>query len=157
MAYKRQLGTGIVVPIKKKSVRKTQTKINRDQTQSEAELQKAVVAKLRAYNGLFIIYNDPVSPALKYIANPQARMGFIQYSKNRGWEKGSSDLVIIWHGKATFLELKFDTTKHKGKLSEEQVSYRKRVEHFGYDWQCWRTLDDCTNWINAQLKEYESK
>ena len=35
MAYKRQLGTGIAVPIKKKSVRKTQTKINRDQTQSE--------------------------------------------------------------------------------------------------------------------------
>ena len=53
MAYKRQLGTGIAVPVKKKSVRKTQTKINRDQTQSEAELQKAVLCKEIVNSGLF--------------------------------------------------------------------------------------------------------
>ena len=153
--YKKQLGITIKTKPKISNKRKTQTKLVRDQTQSEAELQRKVVAKLRSYNGLFIIYNDPVSPALKYITNPQARMGFIQYSKNRGWEKGSSDLVIIWHGKPTFLELKFDTVKHKGKLSEEQINYRKRVEHFGYDWQCWRTMDDCVSWINKQLEEFE--
>lgn len=89
--YKRQLGVNIKTPTKISNKRKTQTKLVRDQTQSEAELQKAVVAKLRSYNGLFIIYNDPVSPALKYITNPQARMGFIQYSKI---EDGKKDLVI---------------------------------------------------------------
>ena len=153
MVYKRQLGVSIKTPTKISNKRKTQTKLVRDQTQSEAEFQKLVVSKLRTYADLFIIYNDPVSPALKYITNPQARMGFIQYSKNRGWEKGSSDLVIIWHGKPTFLELKFDTINHKGKLSQEQIWYRERVEHAGYDWQCWRTMDDCINWINKQLEE----
>ena len=55
--YKRQLGVAIKSPIKVTNKRKTQTKLVRDQTQSEAEFQKAVVSKLRSYEGLFIIYN----------------------------------------------------------------------------------------------------
>ena len=127
-------------------------KICRDQSKSEADLQKAVVAKLSIYHDLFIIYNDPVSPAMKFIHDPRMRMGFIQYSRSRGWEKGSPDILIIWKGKVTFLELKFDG-KTKGKLTPEQIVYREKVERAGYEWQSWRTLDACVEWLNNRLKE----
>ena len=159
MAYQRQsnlrknnFGT---VKTRVKTAKKKETGgIARDQTLTEAELQKEIVKRLRCYKDLFIIYNDPVSPALKFISDQNKRMGFIQYSKSRGWEKGSTDLLIIWHGKPTFLELKHDN-KTKGKLRPEQVSYKERVIAAGYEWQSWRTIDECVQWVNLQLELYK--
>lgn len=139
--------------IKPKKV-ETNLKISRDQTKTEAELQKEIVKKLRCYQDLFIIYNDPVSPALKFISDQNKRIGFIQYSKSRGWSAGQTDLLIVWHGKPTFLELKHDG-KTKGKLRPEQVSYKERVIAAGYEWQSWRTIDECVKWINLQLDLYK--
>lgn len=127
-------------------------KICCDKTRTEADLQKEVVKKLRGYKDLFIIYNDPVSPTMKFISDPKMRMAFVQYSKARGWEKGTSDLLIVWNGRVTFLELKHDG-KAKGRLSPEQVLFKERVERAGYEWQSWRTIDECVNWLNARLKE----
>lgn len=149
---KAKLTKYAIKPTIKKVVNQTPSHLHKDQSHSEAELQKEIVKLLSAYKDLFIIYNDPVAPAMKYISNPNMRMAFVQYSKNRGWEKGSTDLVIVWRGKVTFLELKFNG-KTKGKLSEEQIAYRERVEAAGYDWQCWRSMDECIEWLNKRLNE----
>lgn len=138
--------------ITKKRKAEPSLKICKDQTKSEAELQKEIVKRLSIYKDLFIIYNDPVSPAMKFIHDPRMRMAFIQYSKSRGWEKGSTDLIIIWQGKVTFLELKHDG-KAKGRLSQEQILYKDRVEKAGYEWVSWRTIDECVEWANNRIKD----
>lgn len=161
MTYSRQTLRGPKKDIEPKRIskkRKTNTslKICKDQTKSEAELQKEIVKRLSIYKDLFIIYNDPVSPAMKFIHDPRMRMAFIQYSKSRGWEKGSTDLIIIWQGKVTFLELKHDG-KAKGRLSQEQILYKERVEAAGYEWVSWRTIDECVEWANARIKKPEGE
>ena len=80
------------------------------QIDSEDALQRQVVAKFRAH-GAFVIMTDAVGPALKFIGDQQRRMGFISWSKARGWEKGVPDLLIVWKGKVLFLELKTPTGK----------------------------------------------
>lgn len=117
------------------------------QAQSEDDLQRQIVAKFRAH-GAFVILTDAVGPALKFIPNQQKRMGFISWSKARGWSKGVPDLLIVWKGSILFLELKFGK---QGRLSEEQKLWRQSVINAGYEYACWRTLQDCETWIAAHL------
>ena len=84
MVYKREsnlrknnFGT---VKTRVKAAKKKETGgIARDQTLTEAELQKEIVKRLRCYQDLFIIYNDPVSPALKFISDNQNLPNLIKY------------------------------------------------------------------------------
>lgn len=121
----------------------------KEQATSEDILQRQIVAKFRAH-GAFVILTDAVGPALKYIQDPKKRMGFISWSKARGWDKGVPDLIIVWKGKILFLELKFGK---QGRLSEEQKIWQRKIIEAGYDYACWRTLEECENWIVAHLNE----
>lgn len=123
------------------------------QLDSEDALQRQVVAKFRAH-GAFVIMTDAVGPALKFIGDQQRRMGFISWSKARGWEKGVPDLLIVWKGKVLFLELK--TPTGKGRLSDEQKVWQNRIINAGYEYACWKTLQECEDWIVQQLKEGEN-
>ena len=117
------------------------------QAQSEDDLQRQIVAKFRAH-GAFVILTDAVGPALKFIPTQQKKMGFISWSKARGWSKGIPDLLIVWKGSILFLELKYG--KH-GRLSEEQKIWRQKIIEAGYEYACWKTLSDCENWIARHL------
>lgn len=121
------------------------------QADSEDILQRQIVAKFRAHQA-FVIMTDAVGPALKFISDSKKRMGFISWSKARGWEKGVPDLLIVWKGKVLFLELKFGK---QGRLSEEQKIWRQRILDAGYDYACWRTLEECENWITQHLNNKE--
>ena len=123
------------------------------QLDSEDALQRQVVAKFRAH-GAFVIMTDAVGPALKFIGDQQRRMGFISWSNARGWEKGVPDLLIVWKGKVLFLELK--TPTGKGRLSDEQKVWQNRIINAGYEYACWKTLQECEDWIVQQLKEGEN-
>lgn len=124
------------------------------QIDSEDALQRQVVAKFRAH-GAFVIMTDAVGPALKFIGDQQRRMGFISWSKARGWEKGVPDLLIVWKGKVLFLELK--TPTGKGRLSDEQKVWQNRIINAGYEYACWKTLQECEDWIVQQLKKRENQ
>ena len=135
---------------KKRLLKVTKTDIKKatyHQAQSEDDLQRQIVAKFRAH-GAFVILTDAVGPALKFIQDPQKRMGFVSWSKARGWSKGVPDLLVVWKGSVLFLELKFGK---QGKLSEEQKIWRQNVINAGYEYACWRTLEECENWIVAHL------
>lgn len=121
----------------------------KEQAYSEDILQRQIVAKFRAH-GAFVIMTDAVGPALKFIADPKKRMGFISWSKSRGWEKGVPDLLIVWKGKVLFLELKFGK---QGRLSNEQKVWQKKIIDAGYEYACWRTLEECEDWLVKQLEE----
>ena len=125
------------------------TKLNKNNNQIECEddLQKRIVAKFRAHNA-FVILTDAVGPALKFIPDRRKRMGFISWSKARGWEKGIPDLVIVWKNKILFLELKFGK---QGRLSTEQKIWRQRIIDAGYEYACWRTIEECEKWIVKNL------
>lgn len=114
---------------------------------SEDALQRKIVSMFRAHNA-FIIMTDAVGPVLHFIPSQQKRMSFISWSKARGWEKGVPDLIIIWKGKILFLELKFGK---QGRLSVEQKIWQQRIIDAGYEYACWRTVDECRDWIVKQL------
>jgi len=122
------------------------------QADSEDILQRQIVAEFRAHDA-FVIMTDAVGPALKFISDPQRRMGFVSWSKARGWEKGVPDLLIVWKGKVLFLELK--TPTGKGRLSDEQKIWQKRIISAGYEYACWKTLDECNKWIAKHLNNKE--
>ena len=130
----------------------TNTNTTAETASSEDILQRQIVAKFRAHNA-FVILTDAVGPALKYISNNQMKMGFISWSKDRGWDKGVPDLIIIWKGSVLFLELKFK----KGKLSPEQEIWKNRIISEGYEYACWRTLEECENWITNKLNNTGNK
>lgn len=128
---------------------RTSSPVLKEQAYSEDILQRQIVAKFRAH-GAFVIMTDAVGPALKFIADPKKRMGFISWSKARGWEKGVPDLLIVWKGKVLFLELKFGK---QGRLSNEQKLWQKKIIDAGYEYACWRTLEECEDWLVKQLEE----
>lgn len=119
-----------------------------DPAQDEDHLQRQIVAKMRAH-GAFVILTDAVGPALKFITDQKRRMGFISWSKARGWEKGVPDLVCVWKGDILFLELK--TPTGKGRLSLEQQTWKNRIISAGYEYACWNSLKECEDWIVARL------
>lgn len=131
---------------------KSPLKVNAIDYTSENELQVAVVKKLRTH-GFFVVLTDCVGPTLKFISDKSKRFGFVSWSKARGWEKGVTDLVVIGHNHTLFLELKYD----KGKLSPEQIAYKNRVINAGYEYACWKNLDECTAWLISVLNLNKSK
>lgn len=131
----------------------TSTVMNK-QAPSEDILQRQIVTKFRTH-GAFVIMTDAVGPCLHFIPDQKKRMGFISWSKARGWEKGVPDLLIIWKRHVLFLELK--TPKGNGKLSEEQKIWRNRIIEAGHEYACWKTLQECEEWIVNVLKEKENE
>jgi len=126
------------------------TKIIHEDAKSENDLQKSVCRKLRAH-GAIVILTDAVGPALKFITDPKKRLGFIKFQEARGWSKGIPDLIVIWKGETLFLELKFQA----GKLKPEQTIWKNRIESEGYKYACWKTLEECSEWIVFKLNKVD--
>jgi len=57
--------------------------------------------------------------------------------KSMGVKAGVPDLVIIWEGRAYFIELKAGT----GKLTEHQVEMMRCLTGAGAGWRCCTSLD----------------
>ena len=132
----------------RQSRRNSTDTIMSQQAPSEDILQRQIVAKCRAH-GIFVILTDAVGPALKFISDPKKKIGFISWSKARGWSRGVPDLILIWKGSVLFLELK--TPTGKGKLSEDQKIWRQKVIDAGYEYACWKSLEECEEWISKHL------
>lgn len=115
---------------------------------SENDLQIQVVKLLRQHN--FIpIQTDAVGPALRFIPTKEGKIRFTQWSKARGWSTGIPDLVVVHRTGTFFLELKTPV----GRLSPEQKVWRDRLISEGYDWKCWRTIEECQDFILEKLNE----
>ena len=115
---------------------------------SENDLQIQVVKLLRQHN--FIpICTDLIGPVLKFIPTKEGKIRFTQWSKARGGAVGIPDLVVVHRTGTFFLELKTPV----GRLSPEQKVWRDRLISEGYDWKCWRTIEECQNFILEKLNE----
>ena len=67
--------------------------------------------------------------------------------KAEGVTEGVSDLIILLpNGKTVFVEVK---TK-KGKQSESQIEFQKRVEKLGFEYFVWRSVEDAVKWNNER-------
>jgi len=122
--------------------------MRRNTIKSENDLQVQVVNLLRKHN--FIpIQTDAVGPALHFIPTIEGRIRFTQWSKARGWSKGIPDLVVVHRTGVFFIELKAPT----GRLSPEQKVWRDRLIAEGYNYFCWRTIEECQEFIISKLNK----
>ena len=62
-----------------------------------------------------------------------------------GNRKGASDLVIVLKNKVVFCEMK----REKGKQSEAQKDFEKKVKELGHDYIVLRNIDDCLAFVNS--------
>ena len=117
--------------------------------QSEHQLQKAIVERLRS-SGFFVVNTDVCGMAVQFIHNKQDKLKFISHIKALGYETGCTDLVVIGYGHTLLLELKFE----KGRLSPEQKNYIARADAAGIETAVWRTVKECMDWIVQVTKEH---
>ena len=129
MPYKRQLSL------------KNEKPIN-----SEHDLQKACVAKLRAHN--MLCFCTDVFNGIGFIRDVPHKAIYKQHIIAMGAEPGQPDLIILHNKEVTFVEFKFG----KGKKSDNQVACCNKLEKMGYEVLEWRELEDCTKWINNAIK-----
>ena len=122
--------------------------MRRKTIKSENDLQVQVVNLLRKHNYI-PIQTDAVGPALHFIPSIEGRIRFTQWSKARGWSKGIPDLVVVHKAGVFFIELKAPT----GRLSPEQKIWRDRLIAEGYNYFCWRTIEECQEFIISKLNK----
>ena len=122
--------------------------MRRKTIKSENDLQVQVVNLLRKHNYI-PIQTDAVGPALHFIPTIEGRIRFTQWSKARGWSKGNPDLVVVHRTGVFFIELKAPT----GRLSPEQKVWRDRLIAEGYNYFCWRTIEECQEFIISKLNK----
>lgn len=136
----------LTTPKKKVSTRKVS--INPfDNIDSEHDLQKACVTKLRGHN--MICSCTDVFNAISFMRDIRSKAIYKQHMIKMGGSVGFPDLIIIHKGKVTFVEFKWK----KGKKSPEQELWTKILIEQGYEVLEWRTLNECENWIVEQLRD----
>jgi len=135
---------------KQKSQIKVKRKITSDlfdNIDSEHDLQKACVMKLRNHN--MICSCTDVFNAISFMRDIRSKAIYKQHMIKMGGSVGFPDLIIINKGKCTFVEFKWK----KGKKSPEQEVWTKNLIDQGYEVLEWRMLEDCEKWIIEQIKE----
>ena len=70
--------------------------------------------------------------------------------KKSGNKKGASDLVIVLKNKVVFCEMKTE----KGKQSEEQKDFEKKVKELGHEYIVLHNIDDCLNFIKFFARKH---
>lgn len=130
--------------LKKKTVSR---KVSINPIDSEHDLQKTCVAKLRGHN--MICSCTDVFNAISFMRDIRSKAIYKQHMIKMGGAVGFPDLIIIHKGKVTFVEFKWK----KGKKSPEQELWTKILLNQGYEVLEWRTLEECENWIVEQLRE----
>lgn len=113
--------------------------------ESEHDLQKACVTKLRTHN--MICSCTDVFNAISFIKDVPGKAIYKQHMIRMGGSIGFPDLIIIHSGNVTFVEFKWK----KGKKSPEQELWTQILTEQGYEVLEWRTLEECENWIVAHL------
>ena len=114
---------------------------------SEHQLQKVAVKMLRAHN--FLCFHTDVFNGISFIKDIKSKAIYKQHMIDLGASVGQPDLIVIKDGKITFIEFKYGT----GRLSTEQKIWRDRLIAEGYDWKCWRTIEECQDFILEKLNE----
>lgn len=114
---------------------------------SEHELQKACVSKLRAHN--MLCFCTDVFNGIGFIREIPKKAIYKQHIIAMGAELGQPDLIILHNKQVTFVEFKFD----KGKKSANQIACCTKLEKMGYEVLEWRDLKDCQEWIVKKIEE----
>lgn len=68
--------------------------------------------------------------------------------KAEGALSGVSDLIIMLPKRIVFVELK---NGKKGYLSDSQKEFQSKVQELGFEYEVWRSVDDCTNFLRNLL------
>lgn len=97
---------------------------------TESQIQAQIVKTLRKITGL-TVFSVPNEAAGN---QPRRQAQFVR----TGLLPGVSDLIVIYHGKCTFLEVKTP----RGKQSDRQKKFQARVEKEGYDYRIVRSVED---------------
>ena len=129
------------MPYKRQLTLKNEKPIN-----SEHDLQKACVAKLRAHN--MLCFCTDVFNGIGFIRDIPHKAIYKQHIIAMGAEVGQPDLIILHNKEVTFVEFKYG----KGKKSDAQTACCTKLEKMGYEVLEWRTLEDCTKWIHNAIE-----
>lgn len=114
---------------------------------SEHQLQKAAVKLLRAHN--FLCFCTDVFNGISFIKDIKKKAIYKRHMIDLGASVGQPDLIVIGKCKPVFIEFKFD----KGKLSPDQIRWRDFLIANGYEWKCWRTLEECRDFIVEEMNK----
>lgn len=114
---------------------------------SEHDLQKRCVEKLRAHN--MLCFCTDVFNGIGFIRDIPHKAIYKQHIIALGAEPGQPDLIILHNKEVTFVEFKYG----KGKKSENQVACCNKLEKMGYEVLEWRELEQCQKWINEQIRK----
>ena len=63
--------------------------------------------------------------------------------KGLGLQKGRSDLVLYYKGKAYMIELKTD----EGRQSKEQIEWQSKIEKAGFDYKIIRSFEEFQSYL----------
>ena len=129
------------MPYKRQLTLKNEKPIN-----SEHDLQKTCVAKLRAHN--MLCFCTDVFNGIGFIRDIPHKAIYKQHIIAMGAEVGQPDLIILHNKEVTFVEFKYG----KGKKSDAQTACCTKLEKMGYEVLEWRTLEDCTKWIHNAIE-----
>ena len=69
--------------------------------------------------------------------------------KAEGALSGVSDLILVLPNRIIFVELK---NGKKGVQSDSQKYFQSKVQELGFEYLVWRSVEDCTEFINNLLK-----
>lgn len=87
----------------------------------------------------FSVPNEGIMAALKMFKVPNKQcFPIVNHFKKMGLLPGTSDIVLIWEGKAYFIEVKDD----KGTQSQDQVRFEHNVNASGCPYEVVRSVGD---------------
>jgi len=104
----------------------------------EHHIQKQIVNYLRG-NGIFVF---AVPNGIFFNAGKKS-FAYINKLKAEGLLSGVSDLIILLHGKALFIEIKTP----KGRQNPNQKKFEIDVKRLGFRYEIWRDLRDAEQFL----------
>ena len=107
----------------------------------EEHYLQVAVHRLLTYKGIF------------HFAVPNGGLRNIRVAsalKAEGALAGVSDLILVLPKRIVFVELK---NGKKGVQSDSQKEFQRKVEEMGFEYLIWKSVEDCTEFINKLLTE----
>lgn len=69
--------------------------------------------------------------------------------KAEGVLAGVSDLILLYPNRPVFVEIK---NGKAGKQSDSQKIFQEQVESLGFQYEIWRSLDDCLSFLRKNMQ-----
>lgn len=107
----------------------------------ESQFQRAVVRYLRLRNVFCFSIPNGV-----HLTTIQSKIAVAE-----GLLHGVSDLILVTPNKVTFIEIK--NPNGKGKQSENQKEFQKKVESLGFEYLIWDNWDKVEQFVEKTKKE----